>query len=76
MNSELKIKDKTGSISNIKIDPFRKNIRKTLPHKHNNYFEIIYLSKGSGFHTIDTQQFSITPPIVFLIRRTGSFLEN
>jgi AraC-like DNA-binding protein len=69
MNSELKIKDKTSPISNIKIDPFRKNIRKTLPHKHNNYFEIIYLSKGSGFHTIDTKQFSITPPIVFLVRR-------
>lgn len=69
MNSELEIKDKTKPIDNIKISPFRKNIRKTSPHRHNNYFEIVYLSKGKGIHTIDTQEFTIKPPIVFIVRK-------
>lgn len=69
MVSELEVKDKIEQVSNIKVAPFRKNIRKTSPHKHNNYFEIVYLSRGSGLHTIDEQQYSITPPVVFVIRK-------
>ncbi|CAM4190452.1 helix-turn-helix domain-containing protein [Flavobacterium weaverense] len=69
MNSKLEIKDKTKPVDNIKISPFRKNIRKTSPHKHNNYFEIIYLTSGKGNHTIDTQEFTITPPIIFIVRK-------
>lgn len=69
MNRTLKIKDKTGRTEGIKIAPFKKDIRKTSPHKHNNYFEIVYLEKGSGQHTIDSQKFDIRPPIVFLIRK-------
>lgn len=69
MNSELKIKDKTKAIDNIKVSPFRKHTRKTSPHKHNSYFEIVYLSKGKGVHVIDTQEFSIIPPVVFIVRK-------
>lgn len=69
MNTELKIKDKTKSIDSFKISAFKKNIRKTSPHKHNNYFEIVYLNKGIGQHIIDTQEFTIEPPIVFIIRK-------
>jgi len=52
MKTELEIKDKTTDTEGIKIAPFRQHVRKTLPHKHNNYFEIIYLTKGSGSHTV------------------------
>ena len=69
MKSELKIKDKTGKTEGIKIAPFRKYIRKTSPHKHNNYFEIIYLTKGKGTHTIDTKEYEIKPPVIFTIRK-------
>lgn len=69
MVSKLEIKDKTEPVDNIKIASFRKDIRKTSPHKHNNYFEIVYLSKGKGFHTIDTREFAIKPPIVFIVRK-------
>ncbi len=66
---ELKIKDKTSLSENIKISRFKSTIRKTSPHKHNNYFEIIYLSDGSGIHTIDMQEFPIEPPVLFIIRK-------
>lgn len=69
MKSELEIKDKTKKTEGIKIAPFRKNIRKTSPHKHNSYFEIIYLTEGSGSHTIDTKEYEIKPPVIFTIRK-------
>ena len=44
MASGLTVNNKIESDRTIKIAPFKKEIRKTAPHKHNNYFEIIYLS--------------------------------
>lgn len=69
MSIELEIKDKARLVEGIKITPFRQNVRKTSPHKHNNYFEIIYLTKGKGTHTIDIREYEIDPPIIFTIRK-------
>lgn len=67
--SSIDIKDKTQPTEDFKISPFRKEVRKTSPHKHNNYFEIIYLSGGSGFHTIDSHKFEVMPPVIFFVRQ-------
>jgi AraC-like DNA-binding protein len=67
--SNIDIKDKTQPAETFKIAPFKKEVRKTTPHKHNNYFEIIYLSGGSGFHTIDSRQFEVAPPVIFFVRQ-------
>ncbi len=67
MHSEIKIKDKAKDTRGIKAAPFRKHIRKTLPHTHNSYLELVYLTKGSGEHTIDTHTYEILPPVVYLI---------
>lgn len=69
MKTALEIKNKISEDSELKIALFRPHIRKTSPHKHNNYFEIIYLTKGTGSHTIDTIDYEIKPPIVFMIRQ-------
>jgi AraC family transcriptional activator of pobA len=69
MIKRLQVKDKTDGADLIKILPFRKEIKKTSPHKHNNYFEIIYLTGGSGYHSIDTRKYPVTPPILFFIRK-------
>ncbi|WP_158964071.1 helix-turn-helix domain-containing protein [Myroides fluvii] len=69
MKKIISLKNKIEKTALIKVSPFRQEIRKTIPHKHNNYFEIIYLSKGTGFHTIDQTVFSITPPTLFFIRK-------
>lgn len=65
----FQIKDKIETDKTIKITPFRKEIRKTTPHRHNNYFEIIYLSSGKGFHTIDSKRYKVKPPVIFCIRK-------
>jgi AraC-like DNA-binding protein len=64
---QLPVKDKILE-KTIKVAPFRKDIRKTVAHRHNSYFELIYLSEGTGNHTIDSVQYPITPPIAFFIR--------
>jgi AraC family transcriptional regulator, transcriptional activator of pobA len=69
MHSSLQIKDKSETGKLIKVAPFRKDIRKTEPHKHNNYFEIIYLSKGKGIHSIDYKKYTVQPPVIFFVRR-------
>lgn len=69
MNNSIEIKDKSEADKLIKVAPFRTGIRKTQPHKHNNYFEIIYLSQGKGIHYIDQNEFQIQSPVIFFIRK-------
>ncbi|WP_346238178.1 AraC family transcriptional regulator [Niabella insulamsoli] len=69
MNSPIEIKDKAKTGSGIKVEAFRKNTRKTNPHKHNSYLELVYLSRGSGTHAIDVTSYDIEPPILFIIRQ-------
>ena len=69
MSSGLMVNNKIERDKTIKIAPFKKEIRKTPPHKHNNYFEIIYLSEGSGFHYIDSRKYEVNPPVMYFIRK-------
>jgi AraC family transcriptional regulator, transcriptional activator of pobA len=36
------------------------------PHRHD-FFEVLYLSRGSGFHIIDGNKYEIQPPCVFFM---------
>ncbi|MGJ7032319.1 helix-turn-helix domain-containing protein [Niabella hirudinis] len=69
MTSNINVKDKVQPDKSIKAAPFKKEVRVTRPHKHNSYFEIIFLTKGSGQHTIDSQTYEVQPPIVFFVRK-------
>jgi AraC-like DNA-binding protein len=68
MINDLHIKDKSENSQFLKASPFRKTARKTEPHKHNHYFEIIYLARGKGSHTIDNRKYEVRPPVIFFIR--------
>lgn len=67
--SNLTVKNKIEAEKTIKVAAFKKDVRKTKPHKHNNYFEIIYLSKGSGYHGIDLNKYAINPPVMFFVKQ-------
>lgn len=69
MKKSIIVKDKIEKTELIKVSPFRKEIRKTTPHKHNDYFEIICLLEGKGTHTIDYIQYPIETPTVFFVRK-------
>lgn len=36
------------------------------PHRHD-FFEVLYLQKGSGYHVIDSNKYEIEPPCVFFM---------
>ena len=36
------------------------------PHRHD-FFEVLYLARGSGFHVIDGNKYEIKPPCVFFM---------
>lgn len=52
----------------FKISRFKEVIKKTKPHKHAEYYELIFLSEGQGFHSIDTTRFIISAPEVYLLK--------
>lgn len=68
MSVKIETKDKAPEASTIKISAFKKHIRKTNPHTHNNYLELLYLTKGTGKHTINTNTYEIAAPVLYIIR--------
>lgn len=69
MHTELPIKDKSGGKAPMKIAPFKSSIRRTEAHRHNGYFELIYLTAGEGVHIIDDRQYTVAPLTLFVIRK-------
>ncbi|PQJ74346.1 AraC family transcriptional regulator [Polaribacter gangjinensis] len=69
MHKEIEIKNKISFENTIKIAPFDVAKRYTKPHVHNKYLEIVFFSKGSGFHYLDSKPFEITTPILFFIHK-------
>jgi len=61
-------KSKISASRDFKISRMKPKIKATNPHKHDEYHELIYLSEGSGFHTIDLQTYQISTPCLFLVK--------
>ncbi|MCG8574651.1 MAG: helix-turn-helix transcriptional regulator [Flavobacteriales bacterium] len=43
-------------------------IKPTKPHKHLGYHEIILITEGEGFHTIEFNRHQVTPPVIFCLK--------
>lgn len=69
MEDFIETYDKISSIDDIKIAPFDVNKRYTKPHRHNKYVEIVYFSKGEGYHHLDSKIHVIEPPMVFVVKK-------
>lgn len=61
-------KSKIGDTDDFKISRMKPKIKATNPHKHDEYHELIYLTKGAGFHTIDLKSYQIKTPSLFLVK--------
>jgi AraC-like DNA-binding protein len=66
---DFQVKNKISAQRDLKVTRFRTEIRKTEPHKHHGYFEVIFLSRGKGFHVIDSQKYEVKCPVLFVIRK-------
>ncbi len=69
MKDVIETYNKISAIADIKIAPFDVSKRYTKPHRHNKYLEIIYFSKGEGFHHLDSKSHAIEPPMVFVVKK-------
>ncbi len=52
----------------FKISPFKAKIKKTRPHKHEGYYELIFIHEGEGFHWLDTDHHQITAPEIYFLK--------
>jgi AraC family transcriptional activator of pobA len=62
----LRIEDKLGNIP-FYIAQFYEEIKKTTPHKHENYYELVYLRQGEGFHWIEEEKYMIIAPEFYFL---------
>lgn len=67
-HNDILIKNKLGGSRLFKISRFKEKIKKTKPHKHEGYFELIYISQGEGFHWMDTEYYKITSPEIYFLK--------
>lgn len=69
MSDIINTYNKIASFDDIKIERFDINKRYTKPHRHNKYLEIVFFTKGEGFHHLDSKSYAIKPPMVFVVKK-------
>jgi len=67
-NEIINTKSKLEEGSRFKISRFKEKIKKTLPHKHNGYYELIFLNEGEGFHWIETRKHTVSTPEFYFLK--------
>jgi AraC-like DNA-binding protein/quercetin dioxygenase-like cupin family protein len=64
----IKIKNKLDDGLLFKISRFKEKIKKTSPPKHDDYYELIFLSEGEGFHWIETEKYMVSTPELYFLK--------
>jgi AraC-like DNA-binding protein len=67
-NNYINIKNKLDEGLTFKISRFKEQIKKTKPHKHDEYYELIFLSDGEGFHTIESEKYMVSTPEFYFLK--------
>lgn len=58
--------DKNSRQFQVEVFDANRHFSVKYPHRHD-FFEVLYLSKGTGFHVIDGNKYEIKPPCVFFM---------
>jgi AraC family transcriptional regulator, transcriptional activator of pobA len=67
-NKPINIKNKLDEGLSFKVSRFKEQIKKTHPHKHDAYYEMIFLLEGEGFHTIESEKFQVSTPDFYFLK--------
>ncbi|MBC7390154.1 MAG: helix-turn-helix domain-containing protein [Opitutaceae bacterium] len=51
----------------VEIFDNTRNFKVTYPHRHDDFYEILYITNGTGYYTIDLYPFEIFPGAVFFL---------
>ncbi|MBN1953045.1 MAG: helix-turn-helix domain-containing protein [Bacteroidales bacterium] len=55
-----------GVFYQVEVFDANRHFKVSYPHRHD-FYEILYLARGSGFHIIDNNRYRIEPPCVFFL---------
>jgi AraC-like DNA-binding protein len=67
-DKQIQTKNKLETGLTLKVSRFKELIKKTRPHKHDEYFELIFLNEGEGFHSIEDEKFIVTAPEFYFLK--------
>lgn len=67
-NNYIDIKNKLNEGLTFKISRFKEQIKKTKPHKHDEYYELIFLNDGEGFHCIESEKYMVSTPEFYFLK--------
>ncbi len=64
-----KFNAKTEKTIQFQIEPFdiHRNFKVTYPHRHDDFYEILFITQGEGVYTIDMQDYAIKPFTIFFV---------
>lgn len=64
---DIPVRDKLGEDAPFRIKRMKEVIKVTQAHRHDQYYELIYLNRGAGFHVVDAISYRVEPPILFFL---------
>jgi len=67
-NTRISFKNKLEQGQLFKISRFKESIKKPRPHKHDGYYELIFIREGAGFHLIETENYPVTVPELYFLK--------
>ncbi|MGF1637938.1 MAG: AraC family transcriptional regulator [Cyclobacteriaceae bacterium] len=65
---KIQLKSKLDVDALFKVSRFKEVIKKTKPHKHEGYYELIYLIQGAGVHWIEMEKYQIAAPELYFLK--------
>lgn len=63
---KFNLSDKQSVHYQVEVFDAKRHFKVSYPHRHD-FYEVLYLSNGSGFHIIDSNKYKIVPPCVFFL---------
>lgn len=67
-DKQIGIRNKLSEGRTFKISRFKEVIKRTVPHKHDEYYELIFMSEGTGFHCVESEKYIISSPEVYFLK--------
>ncbi|MBN1462277.1 MAG: helix-turn-helix transcriptional regulator [Paludibacteraceae bacterium] len=58
--------DSEKKLYNVELFDANRHFEVSYPHRHD-FFEVLYIQKGCGYHVIDSNNYEIKPPCIFFL---------
>ena len=63
---EFSSKNQRSNMYQVEVFDANRHFQVSYPHRHD-FYEVLFITKGSGYHIIDSNKYEITPSCVFFL---------